>query len=120
MGSFDPRRHKPPMTDINVVPLVDVMLVLVVISIISTSLLTHSVKIDLPKATSSPNITRPAHIELGIREDGALNWNGANISMEALAPRFATEASKQLQPAAYPRRPPRALRSRRAGDGDSG
>ena len=54
MGSFDPRRHKPPMADINVVPLVDVMLVLVVISIISTSLLTHSVKIDLPKATSSP------------------------------------------------------------------
>ena len=78
MGSFDPRRHKPPMADINVVPLVDVTLVLVrvVIFIISTSLLTHSVKIDPPKATSSPNITRPAHIELGIREDGALYWNG--------------------------------------------
>ena len=98
MGSFDTRRHQPPMADINVVPLVDVMLVLLVIFIITTPLFTHSVKIDLPKASSSPNITRPEHIELGIREDGALYWNGANVSMEALAPRFAAEASKQPQP----------------------
>ena len=98
MGSFDTRRHQPPMADINVVPLVDVMLVLLVIFIITTPLFTHSVKIDLPKASSSPNITRPEHIELGIREDGALYWNGANVSMEALAQRFAAEASKQPQP----------------------
>ena len=98
MGSFDTRRHQPPMADINVVPLVDVMLVLLVIFIITTPLFTHSVKIDLPKASSSPNITRPEHIELGIREDGALYWNGANVSMEALALRFAAEASKQPQP----------------------
>ena len=98
MGSFDPRRHQAPMADINVVLLVDVMLVLLVIFIITTPLLTHSVKIDLPKATSSPNITRPEHIELGIREYGNVYWNGANISMEALAPRFAAEASKQPQP----------------------
>ena len=98
MGSFDTRRHQPPMADINVVPLVDVMLVLLVIFIITTPLFTHSVKIDLPKASSSPNITRPEHIELGIRENGALYWNGANVSMEALAPRFAAEASKQPQP----------------------
>ncbi len=98
MGSFDPRRHQSPMADINVVPLVDVMLVLLVIFIISTPLLTHSVKIDLPKAASSPNITRPEHIELGIRQDGVLYWNGANISMKALASRFAAEARKQPQP----------------------
>lgn len=98
MGSFDTRRHQPPMSDINVVPLVDVMLVLLVIFIITTPLFTHSVKIDLPKASSSPNITRPEHIELGIREDGNLYWNGANVSMEALTPRFAAEANKQPQP----------------------
>ena len=98
MGSFDTRCHQPPMADINVVPLVDVMLVLLVIFIITTPLFTHSVKIDLPKASSSPNITRPEHIELGIRENGALYWNGANVSMEALAQRFAAEASKQPQP----------------------
>ena len=67
MGSFDGRSQPAPMAEINVVPLVDVMLVLLVIFIVTAPLLTHSVKIDLPKASSSPNITRPEHVQLGIR-----------------------------------------------------
>jgi biopolymer transport protein ExbD len=98
MGSFDPRRHQGPMSEINVVPLVDVMLVLLVIFIITAPLLTHSVKIDLPKASSTPNITRPAHIEFGIRENGALYWNGAQLARQELDARFAVEAGKQPQP----------------------
>jgi biopolymer transport protein ExbD len=92
MGSFDPRRHQGPLAEINVVPLVDVMLVLLVIFIITAPLLTHSVKIDLPKASNAPNITKPEHIEFGIREGGALFWNGAPVTLEALGPRFAAEA----------------------------
>ena len=98
MGSFDPRRHQPPMADINVVPLVDVMLVLLVIFIITTPLLTHSVKIDLPKATSSPNITKPDHIEFGIREDGKLFWSGEAVMLDQLGPRFIAAAKQQPQP----------------------
>ena len=98
MGSFDPRRHQGPMAEINVVPLVDVMLVLLVIFIITTPLLTHSVKIDLPKASSTPNITRPEHVEFGIRENGTLYWNGAQIARQELDTRFAAEAKKQPQP----------------------
>jgi biopolymer transport protein ExbD len=98
MGSFDPRRHQGPMAEINVVPLVDVMLVLLVIFIITTPLLTHSVKIDLPKASSTPNITRPEHVEFGIRENGTLYWNGAPVARQELAARFAVEAKKQPQP----------------------
>lgn len=86
------------MAEINVVPLVDVMLVLLVIFIITTPLLTHSVKIDLPKASSSANLTRPEHIEFGIREDGTLYWNGALVSEQELAGRFAAEAARQPQP----------------------
>ncbi len=86
------------MAEINVVPLVDVMLVLLVIFIITTPLLTHSVKIDLPKASSSANLTRPEHIEFGIREDGTLYWNGAPVSEQELAGRFAAEAARQPQP----------------------
>ena len=63
-GSMDRSGNQVPMAEINVVPLVDVMLVLLVIFIITTQLLTHSVKLDLPKASSSPNITKPEHIEL--------------------------------------------------------
>jgi biopolymer transport protein ExbD len=98
MGSFDPRRSQGPMADINVVPLVDVMLVLLVIFIITAPLLTHSVKIDLPKASNAPNITKPDHIEFGIREGGTLYWNGVLVTQEELGARFVAEAGKRPQP----------------------
>lgn len=98
MGSFDSRRHQGPMAEINVVPLVDVMLVLLVIFIITAPLLTNSVKIDLPKASSKPNITKPDHVEFAIREDGSFFWNGERVEMATLAGRFAVEAKKEPQP----------------------
>ena len=77
------------MADMNVVPLVDVMLVLLVIFIVTAPLLTHAVKIDLPKASSSINVTKPEHIEFGIRENGDLFWNGEQIALDGLGQRFA-------------------------------
>lgn len=97
-GSFDPNRHQGPMAEINVVPLVDVMLVLLVIFIITAPLLTNAVKIDLPKAASNPNVTKPDHIEFGIREDGSLYWSGEKVEEASLPERFALEAKKQPQP----------------------
>lgn len=98
MGSFDSRRHQGPMAEINVVPLVDVMLVLLVVFIITAPLLTNSVKIDLPKVSSNVNVTKPDHIEFAIREDGSYFWNGERIDEATLADRFAQEAKKQPQP----------------------
>ena len=97
-GSFDSRHHQGPMAEINVVPLVDVMLVLLVVFIITAPLLTNSVKIDLPKATSNPNITKPDHIEFAIREDGSFYWSGEKVEAASLPERFALEAKKQPQP----------------------
>jgi biopolymer transport protein ExbD len=97
-GDFNRYRGKMPMADMNVVPLVDVMLVLLVIFIVTAPLLTHSVKIELPKASSSPNITRPEHIEFGIRENGELFWNGETVALDALPARFAAEAAREPQP----------------------
>ncbi len=82
----------------NVVPLVDVMLVLLVIFIVTAPLLTHSVKIDLPKASSSLNITKPEHIEFAIRATGDLFWSGEPVSLDQLPARFASEAAKNTQP----------------------
>lgn len=96
-GSFNSPQHQAK-AEINVVPLVDVMLVLLVIFIITAPLLTHSVKIDLPKASSNPNITKPEHIEFAIREDGSLFWNGELLPKETLVARFALEAKKDPQP----------------------
>jgi len=98
IGSFDGRSHQAPLADMNVVPLVDVMLVLLVIFIVTAPLLTHAVKIDLPKASSSVNITRPEHIEFGIRENGELLWNGEKVSPGELGQRFSAEAKRQPQP----------------------
>ncbi len=97
IGSFDGRQHQAPMAEMNVVPLVDVMLVLLVIFIVTAPLLTHSVKIDLPKASSSANITKPEHIEFGIREGGELFWNGEPVALESLTQRFNAEIKKQPQ-----------------------
>lgn len=96
-GSFSSQQHQAK-AEINVVPLVDVMLVLLVIFIITAPLLTHSVKIDLPKASSNPNITKPEHIEFAIREDGSLYWNGVLTPKETLVARFALEVKKDPQP----------------------
>ncbi|MDP3037019.1 MAG: biopolymer transporter ExbD [Rhodocyclaceae bacterium] len=86
------------MADMNVVPLVDVMLVLLVIFIVTAPLLTHAVKIDLPKASSAANITKPEHIEFGIRADGSLFWSGEAVTLDQIPQRFAQEAQKQPQP----------------------
>ena len=98
IGNFRRHHRQPPTADMNVVPLVDVMLVLLVIFIVTAPLLTHAVKLDLPKASSSANITKPEHIEFSIREDGQMFWSGEQTSLESLPQRFATEAAKQPQP----------------------
>lgn len=94
-GSMQDSSRQTPMSEINVVPLVDVMLVLLIIFIITAPLLTHSVKIDLPKAENVPNIIQTEHIELAIRADGSLFWNGEPELLEQLAPRFIAKITQE-------------------------
>ena len=91
-------RGKSPLSDMNVVPLVDVMLVLLVIFIVTAPILTHAVKIDLPKVSSRANLTRIERIEFGIRANGDLFWNGERVEPGTLPARFAAEAALQPQP----------------------
>lgn len=77
------------MSEINVVPLVDVMLVLLVIFIITAPLLTHSVKIDLPKAESAPTASKSKHIEFAIRADGSFFIDGEEIKLDQLSAHFS-------------------------------
>jgi biopolymer transport protein ExbD len=69
-----------------------------VIFIVTAPILTHAVKIDLPKASSSVNITKPEHIEFGIREDGSLFWSGEAVTLAQLPQRFAAAAARAPQP----------------------
>jgi len=97
-GSFKAGAESAPMAEINMIPLIDVMLVLLVIFIITAPLLTHAVKIDLPKAASHANLTRPDHIALSIDSTGQLYWNGERIDRTQLAPRMAAAANIEPQP----------------------
>lgn len=97
-GGFNVQSHNAPMAEINMIPLIDVMLVLLVIFIVTAPLLTHAVKIDLPKASSNPNITKPDNVQLGIKADGQVFWNGEAITATDLAARFAATAKRNPQP----------------------
>jgi biopolymer transport protein ExbD len=85
-----------PMAEINMVPLIDVMLVLLVIFIITAPLLTHAVRLDLPKASSTPNLTKPDNIQLAVDADGRLHWNGEDVDRAGL--RHRLEAASKLRP----------------------
>ena len=97
-ASFDSRRGGVPMAEINMIPLIDVMLVLLVIFIVTAPLLTQAVKLELPKATSQPNDLRPQKIELAIDASGALYWNGEAVTRKVAQQRFADEGGKPVQP----------------------
>ncbi len=95
-GGFKAGGDPAPMAEINMIPLIDVMLVLLVIFIITAPLLTHAVKIDLPKAASHPNLTRPDHIALSINAANEMFWNGERIDHAQLTDHLA--ASSRLNP----------------------
>ena len=97
-ASFDARHASAPVSEINMVPLIDVMLVLLVIFIITAPLLTQAVKLELPKANSQVNDLRPEKIDFAIDAAGTLYWNGESLSRADAARRFAEEGKKQPQP----------------------
>ena len=97
-GGFEQQGGNTPMSEINTTPLVDVMLVLLIIFMITAPLLTHAVKIDLPKASSQPTDEKPQTISLAIRGDGQLFWNDQPLAETDLAARMAEAADRQPQP----------------------
>lgn len=97
-ASFDSRNAGAPMAEINMVPLIDVMLVLLVIFIVTAPLLTQAVKLELPQASSKPNVAKVDKIEFGIDATGQLFWNGERVDRTEAKRRFAEESKKQPQP----------------------
>ena len=100
-GSFDRKTGSQPMAEINMVPLIDVVLVLLVIFIVTAPLLTNAVKLDLPKATSNADIQKPEKVEFAIDATGALFWKGERVTREQAAERFAEAGKQRPQPEVY-------------------
>ncbi|WP_428852740.1 ExbD/TolR family protein [Imbroritus primus] len=96
-GTFD--SDDEVMNEINMTPLVDVMLVLLIIFIVTIPVINHAVKIDLPRATNQPNDDKPQNINLSIDAEGKITWNNAPVADEAeLEANIALAAQRQPQP----------------------
>ena len=98
-GGFE-RQSGPsqPMAEINVTPLVDVMLVLLVIFIITAPLLSYAIKIDLPNDPAPAAEPAPATVKLSIDAAGTVYWDGEAVTDADLAIRMATAAKAKTLP----------------------
>lgn len=86
-------------TTINVVPLVDIMLVLIIIFIITLPVMTHAVKIDLPRQTNDPPpLVLPETVSIDVKYDGTVSWNGNPVSAVDLRSFIADASKKDPQP----------------------
>ena len=83
------------MAEINVIPLVDIMLVLLVIFIITAPVITHSVKVDLPRASHERHEAPPEAITLSLDAEGALYWDQEPLAAEALPARLARAVAER-------------------------
>ena len=84
--------------EINMIPLIDVMLVLLVIFIITAPLMTHAVKVDLPVASSQPKYVKPETINLSIQADGSVYWNAEPVDIATRHARMEAAAQQMPQP----------------------
>ena len=88
IGSFNSPATQAPMAEINTTPLVDVMLVLLIIFIITAPLMTHSVKVDLPRAASAPTPDKPLTLQVSIDADNAVFVGSEAVDRNSLESRF--------------------------------
>ena len=86
------------MNEINMTPLVDVMLVLLIIFIITVPVMKHSVNVELPRASSEQQVIKPETVRLSVDAQGGYYINDSKITDEELAPRLQAAASQNPQP----------------------
>jgi biopolymer transport protein ExbD len=86
------------MNEINMTPLVDVMLVLLIVFMVTIPVIRHAVKIDLPHASSQKEETKRAQVNVSVQADGTVLWNGQTVADDALRAKIAAAAQANPQP----------------------
>ena len=98
MGFSTSGGGKAPVGEINVTPLVDVMLVLLIIFIITVPVMKHAVNIDLPRATNTPQDAKPQTLRLAVDEQGSYYLDEAKVEDAALPGLLRAAAQRNPQP----------------------
>lgn len=97
-GGLSENRSSRPVAEINMIPLIDVMLVLLVIFMVTAPLLTHAVKVNLPKASSTVDVSQRDSIHLSIDRQGRVFWNGEAVVESDWRARMRQAADRDPQP----------------------
>lgn len=97
-GGFSKSQASQPMAEINMVPLIDVMLVLLVIFIIAAPMLTHAVKVELPRASSTPEDNKPEVVHLTVDATGSVYWNDIKVNETIWRANMAQAAALPTKP----------------------
>ena len=95
---YDEGDNDDVVSEINMTPLVDVMLVLLIIFIITVPVLTHSVKIDLPRANNQVNQVKPKTVTISVTQEGQFYWDKELLNKEQLITHLQQVAAQQPQP----------------------
>ena len=93
-GRLERRASPQPMSDINMTPLIDVMLVLLVIFIITAPLMSSSLKLDLPKTSAAQAGTAPLYVTVAVDASGQLFWGDAPVTSEQLSAQVKAAAQR--------------------------
>ena len=97
-GGFSDQRASRPVAEINMIPLIDVMLVLLIIFMVTAPLLTHAIKVELPRASTEADSARQDSIQLSIDREGTVYWNGEVVTETAWRARMKQGAKLDPQP----------------------
>lgn len=86
------------LSEINMIPLIDVMLVLLIVFIITVPVINHAVRLDLPQAAARRTPDAPRVVRVSVDALGAWHWNDQAVGDEALRERLAQAAAQEPQP----------------------
>ncbi|MBT2766954.1 biopolymer transporter ExbD [Stenotrophomonas sp. ISL-67] len=90
--AFSAAGNSGPLADINVTPLVDVMLVLLIIFIVTAPMVSLPIPVNLPQRTTTPPDTPPQPIELRVDASNQVSWNGQKVAVASLQQRMQDAA----------------------------